>query len=59
MVVDAVDQLRLRSAILDGEVVALDAEGIPDSNCFKNGKNAQLLRLPMSSLICFGITGVT
>jgi bifunctional non-homologous end joining protein LigD len=29
MVLDAVDQLKLRSTILDGEIVALDAEGIP------------------------------
>jgi bifunctional non-homologous end joining protein LigD len=26
---NAVDQLKLRSTILDGEIVALDAEGIP------------------------------
>jgi bifunctional non-homologous end joining protein LigD len=29
MVLDAVDQLKLRSTILDGEIVALDPEGIP------------------------------
>jgi len=29
MVLDAVDQLELRSTILDGEIVALDEEGIP------------------------------
>ena len=29
MVLDAVDQLKLRSTILDGEIVALDSEGIP------------------------------
>src|SRR6266446_2146094 len=29
MVLDAVNQLKLRSTILDGEIVALDAEGIP------------------------------
>jgi bifunctional non-homologous end joining protein LigD len=29
MVLNAVDQLKLRSTILDGEIVALDAEGIP------------------------------
>ena len=29
MVLDAVDQLKLRSTILDGEIVALDAMGIP------------------------------
>jgi len=29
MVLDAVDQLNLRSTILDGEIVALDPEGIP------------------------------
>jgi bifunctional non-homologous end joining protein LigD len=28
-VLDAVDQLKLRSTILDGEIVALDSEGIP------------------------------
>ena len=29
MVLDAVNQLKLRSTILDGEIVALDSEGIP------------------------------
>ena len=29
VVLNAVDQLKLRSTILDGEIVALDAEGIP------------------------------
>jgi bifunctional non-homologous end joining protein LigD len=29
MVLDAIDQLKLRSRILDGEIVALDPEGIP------------------------------
>jgi bifunctional non-homologous end joining protein LigD len=29
MVLDAADQLKLRSTILDGEIVALDAMGIP------------------------------
>jgi bifunctional non-homologous end joining protein LigD len=29
MVRDAVDQLKLRSTILDGEIVALDPEGVP------------------------------
>jgi bifunctional non-homologous end joining protein LigD len=29
MVLDVVNQLKLRSTILDGEIVALDAEGIP------------------------------
>lgn len=29
MVLHAVDQLKLRSTILDGEIVALDSEGIP------------------------------
>jgi bifunctional non-homologous end joining protein LigD len=29
MVLDAVYQLKLRSTILDGEIVALDEEGIP------------------------------
>jgi bifunctional non-homologous end joining protein LigD len=29
MALDAVDQLKLRSTMLDGEIVALDAEGIP------------------------------
>jgi bifunctional non-homologous end joining protein LigD len=29
MVLNAVDQLKLRSTILDGEIVALDAEGVP------------------------------
>jgi bifunctional non-homologous end joining protein LigD len=29
MVLDAVNQLKLRSTILDGEIVALDAQGIP------------------------------
>jgi bifunctional non-homologous end joining protein LigD len=28
-VVDAVNRLKLRSTILDGEIVALDSEGIP------------------------------
>jgi bifunctional non-homologous end joining protein LigD len=29
MILDVVDQLKLRSTILDGEIVALDQEGIP------------------------------
>jgi len=29
MVLNAVDHLKLRSTILDGEIVALDAQGIP------------------------------
>src|ERR1700747_1813414 len=29
MALDAIDQLKLRSTILDGEIVALDAKGIP------------------------------
>jgi bifunctional non-homologous end joining protein LigD len=29
MVLDAIDRLKLRSTILDGEIVALDAEGVP------------------------------
>src|SRR6266446_5213687 len=33
MVLDAINQLKLRSTILDGEIVALDAEGIPGFSC--------------------------
>jgi bifunctional non-homologous end joining protein LigD len=56
---DAVEELNLRSTILDGEILALDEKGIPRFQCFKNGKNVQLLQLRMSCLICFGIMGVT
>jgi bifunctional non-homologous end joining protein LigD len=56
---EAAEELNLRSTILDGEIVALDEEGIPDFNCFKNGKSVQPLRSCMSCLICFGITGAT
>jgi hypothetical protein len=33
------------TAILDGEIVALDAEGVPGSNCCNNGRNARARRL--------------
>jgi bifunctional non-homologous end joining protein LigD len=56
---DAVEELNLRSTILDGEIVALDEGGILASSCFKNGKSARLLRSCMFRLICLGITGVT
>ena len=59
MVLDAVNQLKLRSTILDGEIVALDAEGIPGFSCSNNGRNGQPLQSRTSSSICFGITGVT
>lgn len=59
MVLDAVNQLKLRSTILDGEIVALDAQGIPGFSCSNNGRNVPPLRLCMSCLICSGITGVT
>ena len=45
MVIDAVDQLTLRSTILDGEIVALDEEGIPRFQLLQqNGRNTRLLR---------------
>jgi len=38
MVLDAINQLKLRSTILDGEIVALDAEGIPRFQLLQHDK---------------------
>jgi bifunctional non-homologous end joining protein LigD len=56
---DAVEGLNLRSTILDGEIVALDEEGVPRFQLLQKWQNVQSLRSCMSCLICFGITGVT
>jgi bifunctional non-homologous end joining protein LigD len=51
---DAEEELNLRSTILDGEMVALDDEGIPRFQLLQKWQNDQLRRL-----ICFGIEGPT
>ena len=52
---DAVNQLRLRSTILDGEIVALDNGRTPPvSNCCNSGRSDRLLRLLTFCPICFG-----
>jgi|SRR4029077_9419349 bifunctional non-homologous end joining protein LigD len=51
---DAVEELKLRSTILNGEIVALDEEGIPRFQLLQKWQNVQLRRL-----ICFGIEGPT
>ena len=56
---DALRQLKLRSTILDGEIVALDKDGILGFNCFNNGRNARPLRLCFSCSTCFGTMRVT
>jgi ATP-dependent DNA ligase len=47
-------KLNLRSTILDGEIVALDDEGIPRFQLLQKWQNVQLGRL-----IYFGIEGPT
>jgi bifunctional non-homologous end joining protein LigD len=47
-VADAINRLNLRPTILDGEIVALDKDGIPRFNCFNDGRNARPLRLCFS-----------
>jgi bifunctional non-homologous end joining protein LigD len=55
IVLDAVDHLKLRSTILDGEIVALDTEGEYRAfNCCKNGKAPQPFRLCITCSICLG-----
>ena len=57
---NVVEGLKLRSTILDGEIVALDEEGVPRFPVAPTmAKAAQPLRLCMSCLICFGTMGVT
>jgi bifunctional non-homologous end joining protein LigD len=56
---DATEELKLRSTILDGEIVALDEEGIPRFQLLQKWQRRPTAPVCMSYLICFGITGVT
>jgi hypothetical protein len=52
----------LRSTILDGEIVALDEEGVPRFQLLQKWQKrptAPVVSSCMSSLICFGTMGVT
>jgi len=52
---DAVNQLRLRSTILDGEIAALDNGRTPPvSNCCNSGRSGRLLQLFTFCSMCFG-----
>jgi hypothetical protein len=54
-VLAAVNRLKLRSTILDGEIVALDKEGPPGSNCSNNGKSVRPRRsFTVCSMFCGG-----
>jgi bifunctional non-homologous end joining protein LigD len=53
---EAVNQLSLRSTILDGEIVALDREGIPR---FQLLQQWQKRPTAPTYLICFGVTDAT
>ncbi len=55
MALDAVDQLKLRSTILDGEIVALDGEGVPRFQLLQQWqKRPRPLRLFIFCSIGFG-----
>jgi bifunctional non-homologous end joining protein LigD len=50
-VANAVSKLKLRSTILDGEVVAIDENGIPDFSCCKDSRSNRRRRpFTMSSM---------
>ena len=53
----AVNELKLRSTILDGEIVALDKDGVPSFSCCNNGRNARPLRSFYICSIRFGVMG--
>ena len=58
---DAVEKLNLRSTILDGEIVALDEEGIPRFQLLQKWQKrptAPVVYVLFDCLICFGTTGV-
>jgi hypothetical protein len=56
---DTVNQLKLRSTILDGEIVALEKTVYPAFSYCNNGRNARPLPWSYICSICFGVMGVT
>jgi bifunctional non-homologous end joining protein LigD len=54
MVLNAVDQLKLRSTILDGEIVALDSEGVPRFQLLQQWQKRPTAPVVYFLLICFG-----
>ena len=53
---EAVSKLKPRSTVLDGEIVAVDEEGIPRFNCFSDSRSNRQRRLSTMSLTFYGIT---
>ena len=53
---DSVKQLGLRSTILDGEIVALDEEGIPRFQLLQKWQRRPTAPVAYVCLICFGTT---
>jgi ATP-dependent DNA ligase len=51
----AVAKLKLRSTVLDGEIVAVDENGIPRFSFFSDSKSNRLRQLCIMFLICFGV----
>ena len=56
---DAVNELKLRSTILDGEIVRWIRMAYRDFSCCNDGRNTRPLRLSYICSICFGVMGVT
>jgi len=51
--------LKLRSTILDGEIVRWIRMAYRDFSCCNDGRNTRPLRLSYICSICFGVMGVT